>query len=107
MILKEAVACIAIRAEHPRPAPQTHERNTVRRVKFREAPIAQIGASGKALRNLYSAFIEQNLNASRILIVEGASDPAQTRPGPEEREPPSRDNAQVLAILVWVSGVSI
>jgi hypothetical protein len=59
---------------------------------------SQIGASGKARRNLYSAFIEQNLNASRILIVEGASGPAHTRPGPEERESPSPDN-----VRVWLS----
>jgi hypothetical protein len=32
-------------------------------------------SSEKAGRNLYGAFIEQNVNASRILIVESAFDP--------------------------------
>jgi hypothetical protein len=32
-------------------------------------------SASKAGRNLYGAFIEQNVNASRILIVESAFDP--------------------------------
>src|SRR5436309_2549281 len=53
VILKEAVACIATRVVRPR---------------------------AKAGRNLYPAFIDQNVNASRILIVESAFDPCNGGP---------------------------
>ena len=47
----------------------------IARPKPRIAEWLAIGTRDKAGRNLYGAFIEQNVNASRILIVESAFDP--------------------------------
>ena len=54
----------------------------------------------KVRRNLYSFFIDQNANASRIVIVEsalGLCNPSRARRAGTER---------VLAILVWVKRAS-
>ena len=48
--------------------------------------------------------MEQNLDASRILILESALDPVQPGPEPEERARRSRDNAWVLTIMAWGIG---
>jgi hypothetical protein len=50
-------------------------------------------------RNLYGTFIDQNVNASRILIVETAFDPCN---GARRVGVSDRDNARALAILVWM-----
>jgi hypothetical protein len=40
-----------------------------------DTDLCRSASSDKAGMNLYGAFIEQNVNASRILIVESAFDP--------------------------------
>jgi hypothetical protein len=57
---------------------QAHWRNTIGRMKFREGNYRPERKTGK---DLYISFMEQNLDASRILILESALDPVQ--PGPE------------------------
>ena len=58
-----------------------------------------IGPKDKGRMHLYSSFINQHINAPRILIVESAFDPCN-RSGLIR----ARDDARVLAILVWVNG---
>src|SRR5580693_1037686 len=71
--------------------------NQVVRTAWVDTDPCRSASSEKAGRNLYGAFIEQNVNASRILIVESAFDPRNpTRPG--ERAHPSQDNARL-----WLS----
>ena len=49
--------------------------NQVVRTAWVDTDPCRSASSEKAGRNLYGAFIEQNVNASRILIVESAFDP--------------------------------
>jgi hypothetical protein len=66
------------------------------------AEIAAIGSSDKAGKNLYGAFIEQNVDASGILIVESASDPRNpTRARRAGASEPGQRAA--MAILVFGS----
>ena len=78
VILKEAVVFIATGAVHPGPKPG----------------------------GLYGAFIDQNVNASRILIVESALDPCNPSRGRKAGKS-ERDSVRVLAIPVWVKQASI
>jgi hypothetical protein len=96
VILKEAVVCIA-----------THAKFLEGRLLSIPSPRwPAIGSSDKAGRNLYGAFIEQNVNASRILIVESAFDPRN--PTRARRAGASEPGHRAgMAILVWVNGVSI
>ena len=49
--------------------------NQVVRTVWVDTDLCRSASSDKAGMNLYGAFIEQNVNASRILIVESAFDP--------------------------------
>lgn len=57
--------------------------NQVVRTAWVDTDLCRSASSEKAGRNLYGAFIEQNVNASRILIVERASDRRKPDPGLE------------------------